>query len=171
MGSDTILEKISSESYNAADRPFDFVEKGTKTALVCHPNAQLRSTIAGLLKSAGYLVTEAITGEEALRSMRFHVYQLVILDEAFEGGRDIARNLVLSYLSHLSMSIRRSIFVVLVSSTIRTSDNMAAFNLSVNLIINNTNMADFMAIVDYGMSENQEFYRVFRESMIKLGRL
>lgn len=171
MSSDSILEKISSETYNAADRPFDFVEKGTQTALVCASDNKTRSTISGLLKTAGYLVTESMTVEEALRSMRFHVYQLVVLDEAFGVAVGAEQNQVLDYLSHLAMAVRRNMFVVLLSRTHRTSDNMAAFNLSVNLIINDSNMVDFMAILDHGVSENQEFYRVYRESMVRLGRL
>ncbi|MCX5852032.1 MAG: hypothetical protein NT072_08245 [Deltaproteobacteria bacterium] len=171
MGGDNILEKISSETYNAADRPFDFVEKGTQTALVCNSDETARSMITGLLKTAEYLVTESVTVEETLRSMRFHVYHLVILDEAFGGAVDAGQNQVLDYLSHLTMAVRRNTFVVLLSRTHRTSDNMAAFNLSANLIINDSNMTDFMAILDHGISENQEFYRVFRESMMRLGRL
>jgi len=49
---------------------------------------------------------------------------------------------VLAYLETLNISIRRQMFVILLSNTYRTMDNMQAFNKSVNVILNLKNIDD-----------------------------
>jgi hypothetical protein len=50
-------------------------------------------------------------------------------------------------------------------------DNMAAFNKSVNLIINLKNINEIEKILRRGLADNKAFYRVFKESLIKTGRV
>ncbi|UCD32992.1 MAG: hypothetical protein JSV38_03705, partial [Desulfobacterales bacterium] len=69
------------------------------------------------------------------------------------------------------ISIRRNIFVVLLTDRFRTMDYMAAFNKSVNLIINLKNINDIEKILKRGVADNASFYRVLRESLIKTGRI
>jgi len=69
------------------------------------------------------------------------------------------------------MSIRRNIFVTLITNRFRTMDNMAAFNKSVNLIINLKNINEIEKILRRGVADNEVFYRVFKESLIKTGRV
>jgi hypothetical protein len=101
--------------------------------------------------------------------MRFHVYELVVLNERFDTD-DPAANGVLSYLENLAMTTRRRIFVVLVSETCRTMDNMAAFHRSVNLVLNLKNLDEAGKVIRRGVSENAAFYHVFRETLQKMGR-
>lgn len=165
----SLVDQIAAETYDASERPFDYVEEGTDTALVCETDAMTRERIVSGLKENGYLVTEASTSQDALRFMRFHQYQLVVINEVFDADTP-AGNEVLTYLQNLAMDVRRNIFVVLISREYRTSDNMAAFNQSVNLIINKENLDDAGSIVKRGVSENEEFYRLFRDTTIKFGR-
>jgi len=80
------------------------------------------------------------------------------------------RNGVLAYLETLAMSTRRQIFVALISNTYRTTDNMAAFNKSVNTIINLKNIDDVEKILRGAVAENAAFYRVMKETLKKMGR-
>ncbi len=50
-------------------------------------------------------------------------------------------------------------------------DNMMAFNKSVNLIINMDDIDNFDKIISLGISENEFFYRVFKESLKKTGKI
>jgi hypothetical protein len=45
-----LLNEAASESYDAADRPFDFVVEGGATALVCEPDPAGREKISEGLK-------------------------------------------------------------------------------------------------------------------------
>jgi hypothetical protein len=80
-------------------------------------------------------------------------------------------NLVLEYLNHLPMTTRRNIFVAMVSSRFRSMNNMAAFNQSVNLIIDIKNVDKAGPILKYGIADNEAFYHVFNETLKKTGRV
>ena len=165
----TVIGGVSSETYDASEKPFDFVEEGQLTALVCEADPTYRSKITDVLKEGGYLVTEAGSAQEALKDMRYHTYELVVVDETFDADNP-DKNDVLTYLEELSMQIRRKIFVALLTHRFRTMDNMTAFNRSVNIIINLSNIDDFGTIVKRGVAENKAFYHVFEETLRGAGQ-
>ena len=76
-----------------------------------------------------------------------------------------------SYMESLPMSLRRKIFVVLVSSTFATLDYMHSLNKSVNLIINKDEISEIGLILKKEMEENEYFYHVFNESLHKYGKI
>ena len=166
----TLHDSVASEVYDASQKPFDFIEEGKETALICESDSALREKISTILMEDNYLVTNPESAREALINMRFHVYQLIVVNENFD-DEDPDKNSVLKYLESLAMNIRRDVFVVLLSEKLRTNDSMTAFNKSVNLIVNSSNIADIEGIIKHGMAEHEHFYSVFKESMQKLGRL
>jgi hypothetical protein len=166
----TIIEEIDSSVYDASEKPFDFVEQGVETALLCEPEPAIRSKIITVLYNMGYHTTAPQTYKDTLKQMRFHVFDMVVLNERF-GTTDPDMNSVLKYLDRLNMSIRRNIFLALITNRFRTMDNMAAFNKSVNLIINLKNINEIEKILRRGLADNKAFYRVFKESLIKTGRV
>lgn len=168
-GEKTLINEVASDAYDASEKPFDFIEEGVETALICEPDATLRSRIRDILAGKGYHITESDSARDALKKMRFHVYQLVVINEKFD-TENPDRNSVLENLRGLSMSVRRNIFVVMISDRFRTMDNMMAFNKSVNIIFNPSNIDNFSAIVSKGISDNEAFYHVYKESLKKGGR-
>ena len=165
----TLLNQVDSSAYDAADKPFDFVEAEGETALVCEADPAVKEKISAAMKSLDYMITEAGSAKDALKKMRFHTYDVVVLDERFDTAAP-DENDVLQYLENLSMVTRRQIFVALITDRFRTMDNMAAFNRSVNMIISTKNMDDVATILKRGISENAAFYHVFRETLKKEGR-
>ena len=165
----TILDQADEYLYDAADKPFDFVEEEGKTALVCESDPSIREKISADMKRLGYMITEADSAKDALKNMRFHNYDVIIVDECFDTSSPDGIN-VLQYLESLSMTVRRDLFVALVTERFRSMDNMAAFNKSVNLVINTKNIDDAGTIIKRGVTENAAFYRIFKESMQKTGK-
>ena len=165
----SIVETVASATYDAAEKPFDFVEEGQETALICEPDPEVRSIIAGQIEENGYLVTQAGSAQEALKNMRFHTYDLVVINENFDAANP-DENEVLAYLAELNMQIRRKMFVVLLGSRFRTGDNMAAFNKSVNLTLNLSNVRDSGKIIKSAVAENKAFYHVYMETLKATGR-
>ena len=168
-GEKTLINEVASDTYDASEKPFDFIAEGVDTALVCEPDAALRGRIRDALAGEGYHITEPDSARDALKKMRFHVYQLVIVNERFD-TEDPDRNSILEKLRGLAMGIRRNIFVVMISDRFRTMDNMMAFNKSVNIIVNPSNIDNFSAIIKKGISDNEAFYHVYKESLKKGGR-
>jgi hypothetical protein len=98
------------------------------------------------------------------------VYDLIVVNESFD-TKNPESNGVLIYLERLSMTVRRKIFVAMVSSRYRTMDNMMAFHASVNLIVNIKNIEDIGKILSRGITDTQLFYSVYKETLKESGRV
>jgi predicted Zn finger-like uncharacterized protein len=164
-----VAGEVASSAYDPLERPFDYLEEGIETALLCEHDLEVKQKIRNLLEKMDYHVVEAASARNALKYMRFHVYNLVIVNETFEAS-NADSNHVMQYLSQLPISVRRNMFVVLLGKDIRTMDNMMAFNKSVNLAVNLKNTDDMEKILKGALKEHAAFYEVFMESLKKTGR-
>lgn len=168
-GLQSIIDEMASDTYDAALKPFEFLEAGVETALICEQDKAISEKINSALEGMDYNITEAPSTRDALKYMRFHTFDLVVLDEGFDGG-DPDSNYVLNYLGQLPMVTRRQVYIVLLGSNFRTGDNMIALNKSVNLVLNYDNLDDFERILRQFLADNREFYRVLNESLKKVGK-
>jgi predicted Zn finger-like uncharacterized protein len=162
--------EIPANSYDAAEKPFNFLEEEGKTALLCELDPVLKKKIAETLDIMEYHITEAQNVRDALKKMRYHNFELIVVNEDFEIDHS-GSNGVLIYIERLNMSVRRNMFVTLLSSRYRTMDNMTAFQKSVDLIINSKNIDEIGKILTRGITDNDFFYRSFKESLSKAGRI
>ena len=157
-------------AYDSSEKPFDFIEEEGLTALVCEQNPIARKTITSALGLMDYQITAAESARDALKRMRYHVYDLIVVDENFDTKNPDA-NGVLIYLERLQISIRRNVFVAMVSSRYRTMDNMMSFHASVNLVINIKNIEDIGKILGRGITDTELFYRIYKETLKETGRI
>ncbi len=163
------IPDLAGEDYDASDKPFDFVEEGIKTALICEQDPGLTKELEKAVTAMEFHSTTTEAARDALKKMRFHTFDLVVLNETFDTDNP-DNNHVLKYLARMGMETRRNIFVVLLSSTHRTMDEMTAFNRSVNIVIHKDHVGEAEKIIRKGMVENQFFYRIYRDSMVRTGR-
>ena len=166
----TIIDEVDSGTYDASEKPFDFLEEGAETALLCEPDPAVRDKIRSALENMGYNVIQPESDRDALKQMRFHVFDLVVLSEVFS-SKNPDENNVMKYLERLPMATRRKIFVVLATNRFRTMDNMAAFNKSVNIVVNTKNLDEIEKIIKSGLSDNAAFYCVFKDALVKTGKV
>ena len=153
------------DGYENSEKPFDFIEEEGKIALVCESDTVIHESLVSALELLEYHVSKAVDNREALRSLRYKVYDLVVVDEYF-GTKDPERNGVLIYLERLHMDVRRNMFVTLISDRFRTMDHMMAFCKSVNLIINKKNIEDVEKILSRNISDYEMFYRIYKETLL-----
>lgn len=153
------------DGYENSEKPFDFIEEEGKIALVCESDTVIHESLVSALELLEYHVSKAVDNREALRSLRYKVYDLVVVDEYF-GTKDPERNGVLIYLERLHMDVRRNMFVTLISDRFRTMDHMMAFCKSVNLIINKKNIEDVEKILSRNISDYEMFYRIYKETIL-----
>jgi predicted Zn finger-like uncharacterized protein len=163
-------DQTEAEVYDASDKPFDFLEEEGKTVLVCESDAGLKKHVLNALRDMEYQITEAQNSRDALKNMRYHRYDLIVVNEGFD-TTDPDSNGVLIYIERLQMSDRRNTVVALISDRYRTMDNMMAFNKSVNMIINVENINDIAKILRSGIADYEYFYRVYMDSMKATGRI
>jgi CheY-like chemotaxis protein len=167
--SKALIDEVSSGSYDSAEKPFDFLEEGAKTALICESDSDIRAKIKTALENLGYHTAEPKSARDVLKQMRFHVFDMVVIDEMFDTN-DPDMNNILNYLEQLAMSTRRNMFVALITERFRTADNMSAFNKSANIVVNTSNIGEIEQVLKTGLADNEAFYRVFKETLIKTGR-
>jgi predicted Zn finger-like uncharacterized protein len=161
---------LDENNYDASDKPFDFIEEEGNTALVCESDTDMLKRIVGSLNLLEYHVTVSDSGRDALKKMRYHQYDLVVINEAFHCA-DPDSNMVLLYLERLNMSIRRGMYVAMISSKYRTMDQMMAFRHSVNIIINAKNIDDIGKIIQRGLTDHEFFYRIYKETLKEAGKI
>ena len=166
----SLVEEVAAGTYDAAERPFDFLEEGARTAIVCENDPEYQVKILEALEGLGFYITQAPSARDVLKRMRFHTFDLVVINEHFDAS-DPDRNSVLRYFERMPMSARRNIFVALITKRFRTMDNMAAFNKSANLVVNVTNLDALGKILKRGISDHQNFYRPFMEGLARIGRI
>ena len=156
------------EDYDASERPFDFLEEEGNTALICENDPDIIKQINIVLGIMDYSVTTAETVRDALKKMKYHTYNMMLINETFDGS-DADANGLLVYIERLDMDVRRNIFVGLLTQRYTTMDNMAAFLKSVNITINVKDIGSIDRILSRGINEYEMFYAAFKESAKKLG--
>jgi CheY-like chemotaxis protein len=163
------MAEVADGAYDETARPFDFLEEGVMSAIVCENDPESRARVLGALKTLGCSITQAPSARDVLKRMRFHAFDLVVLNEHFDAA-DPDRNSVLRYLDRMPMATRRHLFLVLISNRFRTMDPMVAFNKSVNLVVNTKDLGALEKILKRGLSDNENFYRPFKEGLARIGK-
>jgi hypothetical protein len=158
-----------SEEIDYSGRPFDYRYSDSNTSMVCERDPAIAQRISETLKSLNFNVVEASTSKDALKFTTFHSFNVVVVNENFDIGKD-GVNKVLRHFELLPMEMRRKVFIVLISATFATMDYMNSLNKSVNLIINEDEISALGLILNKEMEENEYFYHVFKEYQRKLGK-
>jgi hypothetical protein len=161
------------ESYGYEDYADDdalvFFEEGTKLALLMAKNDEESKKIIPALEQFGYKVIPTSSTRDAIGKARFHHFDMVILMDEFDNQR-LEHSAMINYLNRLSMSIRRRIFVALISEHFKTMDDMMAFAMSANVVINSKDIEKVFPILKKAISENEKFYKVFLDVLAETGK-
>jgi hypothetical protein len=166
----TVSSDNKDSGVDYSGRPFGYVAPTSKTAMLCEADPASRDKISRAIKEMGFELVQPAIFKDAIKYMRFHIFDLILVNENFSTGIWDADN-IMKYLENVNMSVRRKIFVVLISSNYATMDNMQAYNKNVNMIINVGEIADIEDILKQSLAEHNDFYSVFKESINKYGRV
>lgn len=155
---------------SSMEKPFDFIEEEGRTALICESSQEILSQIKHVLDYMEYHVTEAANTRDALKQMRYHDYDLIIVNENFDTPNPDA-NGVLMFISRMPINVRRQIFVAMLSKRYKTLDYMMAFVKSVNMIVNERNAPEFETILQRGVADTDLLYKTLRDALKRAGRV
>jgi CheY-like chemotaxis protein len=140
-----------------------------RPALVCIDEGPRRTAVTTALAELGYTPEVPTSGENALDRMRKQSFEVVVVDQAYEGSAPLD-NPVLRGLGAMNMTVRRYMFVALVGSNLPTLDNTTAFSRSVNAVFSYEDLAQLAPILKRAIADNDAFYRVFREVLRAAGK-
>ncbi len=155
-----------SKTYNVDTEEY---EEELRSAMICEDNAAVKSGVSAAIEGLKYRVEFAADAEEAFQKLKFNQYGLLFLDERF-GGSTPESNKLYRHLLTMPMSTRRNIFFVLIGKDFKTADSMTAFSRSANLVVNEKDIANLKTILKKAVADNDQFYKVFRESLTKMGK-
>lgn len=151
------------------DDSLDFFEEETKLALIMESNDEHAEKIRIAVEELGYQYISAPNTRDALGKLRFHHFDLVVLSDGFD-GQPLEGSPNINYLNHLSMGIRRKIFLTLLSDKFKTMDNMMSFAMSANLVVNKKDLDRLPVVLKKAISDNEKFYKVFMDTMSEIGK-
>ncbi len=167
-------EETSGISVSGSDdddeSPFEYYEGEKKVALLCISDTVRLERVKGALEDLDMHMSIADTVKMGLSRLRYNQYDVVILDESFCGEK-LEKNTILHYLQPMPMYQRRNIFLILLSEELRTFDNLAAFILSTNMIVNYRDLNKFAILLNRGLRENERFYKAFNDCLRELGKI
>jgi predicted Zn finger-like uncharacterized protein len=151
------------------DTPLELFEEGTRLALVLHGDDAQIKNISSVLEKLSYKPITAPSIQDAMGKLRLHHFDLIILSDGY-GGQNIEGSPITHYLNHLSMSVRRKIFLALISEKFKTMDNMIAFALSANLVIHPADLSKLRLILNKAIPDHDKFYKIFMDTLKETGR-
>jgi len=151
------------------DSTLDFFEEGVKLALLMLDDPDEKEKVEQAVEGLGYKYVSPKNTREAIGKMRFHHFDLMILTDGFD-GIELKQSPILHYLNPLSMTVRRKIFLALISDDFKTTDNMMAFAMSANLVIDRKDLDKISAVLKKAIAENERFYKVFVDMLGEVGK-
>ena len=159
---------IRDEGLASSPAEDEYVED-RKLGLVCIDSAPQRATVKSALDELGYTVHIALTPEDAIQRIRANRYEVLIIHEEYGGSAE--RNRVLLTVQPMTMPLRRHMCVGLIGREFRTFDNMLAFLKSVNFVVAERELPKIKGIARQAVTENDQFYRVYRDSLRDAGKM
>ena len=153
----------------SGDKTLEFYEEGTRLGLVLESDSGRCQSIRKSVEELGYVSVATSDVRSATGKMRFHPFDLVLLSDGFD-GQGLKHNPILNYMNRMAMSVRRKIFLALISDHFKTMDNMMAFAMSANVVINANDLDRLAAILKRAVSDNDAFYKVFKDTLIEVGK-
>ncbi len=166
-------DKQPDEGYSYSDygedKALDFYEEGTKLALVMAGEPEQAQKIREVLDGLGYKGIVTPNTRDAIGKMRFHHFDLIFLCEGFD-GQSLENSPVINHVNRMPMSVRRTVFFALMAEKFKSMDNMMAFAMSANVVINPKDMDRLALILKKATLENEKFYKVFTDILAQLGK-
>jgi predicted Zn finger-like uncharacterized protein len=165
--------KAPEESYGyedyAGDQALDFFEEGIKLALIMTNSSMNEDRLRAGIEIIGYKCIPTPNTRDAIGKLRFHHFDLIILADGFD-NQPLDQSVIVNYLNRLSMSVRRKIFLALISDNYKTMDNMMAFAMSANVVVNSKDIEKLHLILKKAVSENERFYKIFVDTLVETGK-
>jgi phage FluMu protein Com len=160
-------EELPDEMIPTPTTEDDFVED-QRLAMICFEQPKVQVVVRAALEGLGYTVHVPAKADDAVQRLRQNRYDLLLLHEDYGGSPE--NNLVLLTIQPMVMAQRRHMCVGLVGKQFRTFDHMLAFAKSVNFVVAERELNKIKAITHHAVSENDQFYRVFREALRDAGK-
>ena len=157
MSGDNDLQSVLSEAVD--DRP---------KAMVVFDDPEVQDLIIKKMEEGGYNAMAALNPRDAAKQLKFATFSLLILQENYCGAT-LHGNLLLRSLQTIDISSRRGMLVILVSPEMTSLDDLTAFGLSIDAIINISDIESIDRLLVSITARAKKFYAIYREILAEHG--
>ena len=116
------------------------------------------------LEEKRFKIQYARSPEYAVHKMKFTHFHFVALNENF-GNVALDESPIYQTVIEMPMVTRRNIFFALVGTNFKSLNNMQAYQKSANAVINEKDLDKLGDILKKSISENEIFYKVYKETL------
>ena len=153
----------------SSDEALAFFDGDTKLALIMIEDNKNEGKVKAAVEELGYKYISSPNTRDALGKLRFYHFDMVLLEDGFD-GQETGKSPVMNFLSHTTMSSRRRIFLALIGDRFKTMDEIMAFSLSANIVVNSKEIEKLSSVLKRGLSEHEKFYKVFMDTLVEVGK-
>ncbi|MDR0356389.1 MAG: zinc-ribbon domain-containing protein [Deltaproteobacteria bacterium] len=146
----------------------DEITDGMKTAMIAFDTEEIQEKMIEKLASMGYRVTTAVNVRDAVKQLKFGRFQLLVIQEDYYGAT-LSTNQIIRAVNAIELSIRHDMFVAVVGSSFTSLDDLTAFSLSLDTVINNSDLDDIDRILISAMGHVKKFMATFKEVLNQKG--
>ncbi|MEW6670002.1 MAG: zinc-ribbon domain-containing protein [Thermodesulfobacteriota bacterium] len=151
------------------DKALEFFEEGTKLALVMGHDQEQALKIKSAVEELGYKGIVSPNTRDAVGKMRFHHFDVVMLSDGFD-AQPLENSPILNHMNRLPISVRRRVFLGLMGENFKSMDNMMAFAMSANAVVNSKDIDKLGSMLRRAISDSEKFYKVFMDTLAQMGK-
>ena len=133
-------------------------------ALILAKSGETRDKLSSALSGLGYRTETAEQTVDVITQMQFINYTCVVLNTECVEGR-FEDDPLHKFLNSMEMSRRRYILYVLVGPEFKTFYNLQALTNSANLVVNNSDIAQFGVILRKAIPEYEQLFGPYMDEM------
>ena len=149
-----------------ANHQEDKIGRDDRSALLCCHEPTYLEYLTGQLRAMGYKAHHARGHQAAVQRLASRSYGLTVFLENLEGCA-LAENLLWQHLGAMLTDERRQTYAIMLCQSYDTGDEMNAYALSVDQLINYQDIGQFAALVVPAMDEHVEGNRNFHAALHK----
>ena len=135
----------------------DVFEPGDKTALICMDVPEMERLVVEQIRDLGYKVHTVFSAEDFIHKLHTHHYDVVVIAENFAAST-LHSNPVLAEAVNAPVAQRQRQILLLLGASLKTADELQAFQHSVDLVVNLADIATLRPIIRRAVNLMQEFY-------------
>ncbi|MDR2456145.1 MAG: hypothetical protein LBE49_06085 [Deltaproteobacteria bacterium] len=142
--------------------------EGMKAAMIVFDTEEIQQRLAERLTAMGFRVTVAVNVRDAVKQLKFGRFQLIIIQEDYYGA-SLSTNQIVRAVNSVELAVRHDMFVAVVGDGFTSLDDLTAFSLSLDTVVNNKDIEDIERILISAMGHSRKFFQTYREMMLQRG--
>jgi CheY-like chemotaxis protein len=143
---------------------FDVFQPGDKTALVCMDVPEMERLVVQQLGDLGYKIHTGLSVEDIIFKMRAHPYDVIVIAENFAAS-DVGTNPLIAETIATPASQRHQQLVALVGASLTTASEAQAFQCSVDVVVNLSDIMNIRPVLRRAVDRMQDFYSRYLEAI------